>query len=222
MNVQDIRGLFRSAYREGNFVTDKSGVKMVELTGVSFTADEPTIFGVENREYVEREKAWYDSQSLSVNDIKPPVPEIWKAVASKDGKINSNYGWCVYSLGNEHQYSHVLSTLMNQEQSRRAVMVYTRPSIQEDYRKDGMSDFICTNAVQYLIRDDQLKVIVQMRSNDVVFGYKNDLAWQVEVQERLLTDLNKFRHDGQLTSGEITWQVGSLHIYERHFKYLEI
>ena len=97
-------------------------------------------------------------------------------------------------------------------------MIYTRPSMQSDYREDGMSDFMCTNTVQYLIRDNRLEVVVQMRSNDVVFGYKNDLAWQVEVQSRLVEDLNRTMN---ISSGRIYWQVGSLHIYERHFKYLE-
>ena len=46
----------------------------------------------------------------------------------------------------------------------------------------GMSDFICTNAVSYMIRDDELISVVQMRSNDVVYGYKNDYAWQKWMQ----------------------------------------
>jgi len=49
-----------------------------------------------------------------------------------------------------------------------------------------------------------------MRSNDVVFGYKNDYAWQVHVHEQLANDLG-------VIPGEIHWNVGSLHVYERHF-----
>jgi len=77
-----------------------------------------------------------------------------------------------------------------------------------------MSDFMCTNAVQYLIRDDVLNVIVQMRSNDVVFGYRNDFAWQDYVASLLETAL---RCDGR----KIIWNVGSLHVYERHFSLVE-
>jgi thymidylate synthase len=83
-----------------------------------------------------------------------------------------------------------------------------------EYNLNGMSDFICTNAVQYLIRDNMLHAIVQMRSNDVVFGYRNDSAWQEYV-------LNKLANDLGIAAGGITWQVGSLHVYERHFKYIE-
>ena len=95
-------------------------------------------------------------------------------------------------------------------------MIYTRPTMHTDYCRDGMSDFCCTNAVQYLIRDSKLHVVVQMRSNDLIFGYKNDRAWQVEVQSRLLKDLN-LKGENAYTAGDIIWNVGSLHVYERHF-----
>jgi thymidylate synthase len=81
----------------------------------------------------------------------------------------------------------------------------------EDYNEDGMSDFMCTNAVQYMIRDEQLIAVVQMRSNDVVFGYRNDYAWQWHVANQLSEDL------GLKTWPKIIWHVGNLHVYERHF-----
>ena len=74
----------------------------------------------------------------------------------------------------------------------------------------GKNDFICTNAVTYYIRNDELQAVVQMRSNDVVFGYKNDYAWQQTVLENMANDLG-------IDPGFITWQVQNLHVYERHF-----
>ena len=79
-----------------------------------------------------------------------------------------------------------------------------------DYDIRGRSDFMCTNAVQYLIRENRLHAVVQMRSNDVVFGYRNDYAWQSHVMDKLCNELNVER-------GNIHWNVGSLHVYERHF-----
>jgi thymidylate synthase len=49
-----------------------------------------------------------------------------------------------------------------------------------------------------------------MRSNDVVFGYKNDYAWQQFVLHELAKDLF-------LEPGKMIWQVQNLHVYERHF-----
>ena len=64
------------------------------------------------------------------------------------------------------------------------------------------------------VRNDELQAVVQMRSNDVVFGYKNDYAWQQNVLESLSQDLG-------IDPGFITWQVQNLHVYERHFHLVE-
>jgi len=216
LQVKDIRQYFRDALARGEFVTDKTGVKTLELIGASFIANEPAIFGEVNWDYVSREIAWYDSLSLKVADIPGGAPKIWQQVASKDGEINSNYGWCIYSEANHKQYWSVLLELLANPNSRRAVMIYTRPTMHKDYSRDGMSDFMCTNAVQYLIRNDKVHAVIQMRSNDVVFGYKNDRAWQSEVLNRLVLDLNQ-KGDNNYSAGDIIWNVGSLHVYERHF-----
>jgi thymidylate synthase len=49
-----------------------------------------------------------------------------------------------------------------------------------------------------------------MRSNDVIFGYRNDYAWQEYVLCELADELG-------VDDGEIYWQVQNLHVYERHF-----
>jgi thymidylate synthase len=216
LQVKDIREYFRGEHAAKRYVTDKTGAKTLELVGASFIADEPAVFGVVNHDYVERECQWYDSMSLSVSDIPGGAPKIWQQVASSKGEINSNYGWMIYSEQNHKQYWSTLLELLVHPNSRRAVMIYTRPTMHTDYCRDGMSDFCCTNAVQYLIRDSKLHVVVQMRSNDLIFGYKNDRAWQVEVQSRLLKDLN-LKGENAYTAGDIIWNVGSLHVYERHF-----
>lgn len=208
--VSNIRNIFYETMRNGAFVTDKSGVKTIEIMNASFIADEPIIFGTPNDDYIERELRWYKSMSLNVNDIPPPVPSIWKAVATKDGFINSNYGWCIYSQENGMQFFKCVEELKRNQDSRRAIMIYTRPSMQEDYNKDGMSDFMCTNTVQYLVRNGQVNALVYMRSNDAVFGYKNDYAWQKYV-------LNHVSQETGIPAGNIYWNVASLHVYERHF-----
>ena len=211
LKVEHIREHFIDELKYGRFVTDKTGVKTIELIGASFEANQPTIFGDVNDEYVERELEWYKSMSLYVKDIPGKTPAIWKQVASTEGKINSNYGWAIYSEDNGLQYLNVLDELTKNPNSRRAVMIYTRPTMWSDYNHNGMSDFMCTNAVQYMIRDGQLVAIVQMRSNDVVFGYRNDYAWQKYVADELSADLELSRQP------KIIWQVGNLHVYERHF-----
>jgi len=211
LKVEDIRNHFIDELMDSNFVTDKTGVKTIEMIGATFEANEPTIFGDVNDDYIQRELEWYESMSLYVDDIPGITPAIWQQVADRGGKINSNYGWAIYHKDNHLQYVRVFNELLHLPNSRRAVMIYTRPTMWEDYKRDGMSDFMCTNTVQYMIRNQQLVAIVQMRSNDVVFGYRNDYAWQKHVADTLTADL------GLTKEPKIIWHVGSLHVYERHF-----
>ena len=218
--VYDIRHQLINELHDQNFVTDKSGVKTIEIVNASFIADEAAIFGTPNQDYIERELKWYRSMSRNVNDIPGGTPEIWKMVADKNGMINSNYGWCIYSEENGYQFAKVVEELVKSPLSRRATMIYTRPSMHEDYNKNGMSDFMCTNTVQYFIRKGKLHASVYMRSNDAVFGYKNDYAWQKYVQEQVLEAINGKRST-VYDIGDLFWNVSSLHVYERHFKLVE-
>ena len=212
--VNQVREYFRQAKKIGDYVIDKTGVKTIELINANFIADEPAIFGTINTDYIARELEWYKSQSLNVNDIPGGAPQVWKQVATDHGEINSNYGWCIYSQENGNQYEKVADELRANPNSRRAIMIYTRPHMHYDYKFLGMNDFMCTNTVQYFIRNDKLYVIVNMRSNDVVYGYKNDYAWQEYVALQLCDEL-------AIELGHIFWSVGSLHVYERHFGLIE-
>jgi thymidylate synthase len=211
ISIDTIRNHFKHALENEDFVIDKTGAKMLELVGESFIANQPAIFGTVNEEYVQNELDWYISTSLNVNDIPGGPPKIWQQVADENGFINSNYGWCIFHPDNGFQYDRVKEELLRNPYSRRAAMIYNRPSMHMDYNANGMSDFMCTNAVQYLYRNGKLNAVVQMRSNDVVFGYKNDYAWQKFVLDKLAADL-------ETDPGQIIWNAGSLHVYERHFK----
>jgi thymidylate synthase len=208
--VNDVRTWFCQQKFLQEHVTDKTGCKMIEVIGATFIADEPVIFGVVNQAYVECEIQWYRSMSRNVNDIPGGPPAAWKACAASDGTINSNYGFLIWGEENHDQYKNVLAELKRAPESRRAEMIYTRPSIWKEYNRDGMSDFICTDAVQYFIRDGRLIADVRMRSNDVVFGYKNDKFWQDYVHAQLASDLG-------IPVGPMIWHAGSLHVYERHW-----
>ena len=222
MTIEEIRKYFADQYTNKNFVVDKSGVTTLELVGASFCADQPSIFGEINDDYIQRELEWYLSMSLYVDDIPGTVPKIWKDVSSSEGKINSNYGYLMFSSENFCQYENVLMELTRSPNSRRAVAIYTRPTMHSNWCVNGMSDFICTNAVQYLIRNGMLEVVVQMRSNDVVYGYRNDYAWQRYVQDKLVYDYNcGTKKADKIVPGNITWQVGSLHVYSRHYSLVE-
>ena len=226
INMQDVREAFITKYKNKDFTLDKTGVRTVELLGYSYIADEEVLFGTLNREYAEKELKWYESQSLNVYDMPNP-PKIWRQVCDKDGFINSNYGWMIFSKENGEQYKHCLRELRKNVDSRRAMMIYQRPSMQEDYNRNGMSDFCCTNTVQVCVRNQgtleapeyRLHYIVNQRSCDAIFGLKNDLFWHRHVMDKLVQDLQD-DYKG-IQKGNLIHQVGSLHVYERHWKFIE-
>jgi thymidylate synthase len=218
VKVEDIRKEFIGMYQNEMFLETSSG-KMLEIIGAHFIADENFIIGKPNEEYIKREIEWYKSQSLNVWDIKGNVPKIWQMVSANDGTINSNYGWCIYSKENGEQFKNVLRKLKQDKNSRQAIMIYNRPSMHTEWNENNRSDFMCCQNVQYFIRDDKLHCVVNFRSNDARFGYLNDYAWMKYVQEELFEEL-KIQYK-KLEIGDIIWNAGSLHIYERDFKLIE-
>lgn len=217
--VEDVRDQLVEIYLDENFVIDKSGCKLVEVLAAQFIANEPSIFGKINEGYVKRELEWYMSMSLNVNTIPPPVPKAWLDVADNQGFINSNYGYLVFSPANHMQFKHVIEELESNSDSRRAMMVYNRPSIWNDYKASGKNDFICCTSVQYLIRENVLYTIVNFRSNDVFAGYRNDKAFQDFVTDKVHDRLVVKYPD--LRIGDMIWNASSLHVYERDFYLLQ-
>lgn len=218
--VNDIREYFIGELHDEAFTIDKTGQRTIEMLGASFIADQSSIFGKPADEYIAKEIEWYESQSTNINDIygdERPAPAAWEYAADKHGNINSNYGKLIFSEEYFDQFNSVVFELDDNRDTRRASMIYTRPSIWTEFDKGGMSDFICTNSVTYYIRYNVLHAVVQMRSNDVVFGYKNDYAWQQYVLKKVCDAYNKLNMFDPIEPGDIVWQVQNLHVYERHF-----
>lgn len=214
MTINDVRQHFIDELRNKNFTTDRTGAQTIELLGASFIADEPAVFGTPNEDYIRKEINWYESQSTNIFDLDTDPPEAWKYTANDHGEINSNYGHLIFSDKYFAQFYQVADELIRNPDSRRAIMIYIRPSIWYEFDENGKNDFICTNAHTYYIRENKLHVVVQMRSNDLIFGYRNDYAWAKYVLESLQRDL-KSSLDVEL--GNIYWQVQNLHVYSRHF-----
>jgi len=223
-SVHDIREFFKGELADEAFTIDKTGQKTIELIGANFIATEPAIFGEPVPSYINAELAWYESQSTNINDIHGPdknPPAAWEYAADPHGNINSNYGHLVFANKYHNQYKKAFDELQKNPDSRRAQMVYNRPSIWVEFDEGGKSDFICTNAQTFYIRDGLLQMVSQMRSNDVVFGYKNDYAWAQYLMDKFVKDWNDcadtYGVNDRIEKGMLVWQVMNLHVYERHF-----
>ena len=214
-DCNDIRNTLKEKYKNKDF--DATG--NVSIIAASFVADEPYIIRPANEDYVERELAWYLSESLNVHDIPGKTPKIWEQVADKDGFINSNYGWTTFSKENYNQFDKVVTELANNKASRQGVIIFIRPTMHEDSKRNGMHDFICTYCYNFKIEDNKLYMIVNMRSNDCVYGYDNDWAFANYVHNRMYAELKKTYTDLEL--GVMFWRADNFHVYPRHFQFLE-
>lgn len=224
-NTTDIRNIFIKKLKNNDVRELYNGtVKTLEIQNAHFVCDKDWIVREPNYDYASREIEWYNTQSLYVEDIPGNTPKIWNDCADSDGKINSNYGWCIFSNENGNQYKNCIRTLMNDNFSRQAVMIYNRPSMYSDANKNGMHDFMCTFCTQMFLNklNDNtfsLKYIVYQRSCDAVFGFNNDHLWHKYVALKLVDDLNS-RVINVTKLDPIEFNVGSLHVYERHWKFL--
>lgn len=219
-----------------------------ELLHQVFLADKNYIIRKPKEPYQTNELNWFISQSRNIKDLKTFagfIPKIWKEIAEVDGTINSNYGWCCLSEENGSQFEHAMRHLELDKNSRRAIMIYNRPSMHVDWnnnRKDetfrGVSfedswltdredqykarkgDFMCCQNNHFIIRDNKLIMTVHMRSLDAVFGYNADYIWFDYIFNLAVQYLKKTYED--LERGEMVIYADSVHVYEMHYKDLEI
>lgn len=229
MNTDDIKQELVRKYKAGEFRINKTGVKTVELQNAHFIADKDFILREPNYDYAKREIEWYHSMSRNVYDIPGETPKIWKQVADVNGDINSNYGWMVWSKENGSQYNNCIWKLADDPTTREAVMIYTRPSMHVDAIANQMHDFCCTHYVHCFLNNHttadgiktySLKYIVYQRSVDSVFGYDNDILWHKHVYSLMLNELSD-KLGVSIVAEPIEYNAGSIHVYERHFKFLE-
>lgn len=220
-DCDDIVEILKDKYKNKQF--DSTG--NVSILSASFVVTKPYLIREANEDYVQRELKWYLSESLNVNDIPGKTPKIWEQVADKDGFINSNYGWTTFSKDNYSQFDKVVEELSKNKYSRQGVVIFVRPTMHEDSKRNGMHDWICTYCYNFKVEKDndgidKLYMMVNMRSNDSVFGFANDQPFANYVFDKMLEELKKVHPE--LQKGVMFWKADNLHVYPRHFKYLEI
>ena len=219
---------------------NENGTK--ELLHAVFVADKNYIVRRPKEPYQTNELEWFISQSRNVEDLKSFagfIPKIWKDIKNENNIINSNYGWCCLSEENGSQFVNALKHLEKDKNSRRAIMIYNRPSMHTDwcsYRsipktttkiweqwhhlspnqyKMILGDFMCCQNNHFIIRDNKLIMTVHMRSLDAVYGYNADYIWFDWIFNKAIQYLKKTYED--LERGEMVIYADSVHVYEKHY-----
>ena len=104
----------------------------------------------------------------------------------------------------------ILRALVSDRDSRQIVFPILRI---EDIVKET-KDTPCTISLQLLLRDDKLHMIVNMRSNDIMWGLPYDMFSFSTFQEVIANTLG-------VHVGEYIHRPGSLHLYEHHYDLFE-
>lgn len=237
---------FRKIYADvgaGNQVSPR-GQKVIEVENYSYVLPPYARFAnFEARKlklgYVKKELLWYlnaEPYDLSIVD----AASLWQELPNSDGTINSHYGAHVFgreqhsmiggiaingsayiapkSIGSPlkatSQFDYIISTLLQDKDSRRAsATILNRTHLLSKDTKD----YPCTYALNFRIRNDELKMSVHMRSQDAVFGMGNDAPAFSVIQELVFVTLKDLGYPS-LKMGSYHHIADSFHYYERHFE----
>jgi len=213
--------LIDDVYNNSTYLSAPRGQKIREKLGVSFTIENPRhrIPYVAGRKfsvtYMVAELLWYLSANNKTEWISK-YSAFWKDISDDGVTANSAYGARLFAPnekianGRFTQWQYVVNELRRDPDSRRAVMHLRMPA-------DGIDaklDVPCTLTLQFFIRDNELHMIVNMRSSDLIFGIAYDIPAFTFFQEILAGQLG-------VELGSYTHMSNSLHIYERHFEMVE-
>lgn len=129
---------------------------------------------------------------------------------SDDGKVwRAGYGPRIRAWSHAcDQLFAVVRELREAPESRRAVINLFDPSSDMEPTRDVP----CTNWLQFSIRDGVLFLAVTIRSNDLFWGFSGINAFEWSVLHEMVAYWTNTR------VGPVTYFVGSLHVYERHFE----
>ena len=153
------------------------------------------------------------------------LSKVWERIQNPDGTVNASYGYMVYHLkdaGNPDfdqkmmsQWDWAKNRLLLLKKTNQAYIHFNRPKDQWN----GNLDQPCCLNIQFLIRNDQLHLIVNMRSNDLVYGIPYNMLYFVKLMHRMLAELKSVY--STLTIGNYYYNAVSLHFYLKHLDKVE-
>lgn len=163
--------------------------------------------GKKELKYIKQEINWFLGR-----DYKPI-----EYFVNRDGP-NSNYGAMCLKHQNYAGYTQIQwceDKLKADKNTRQAVTFYNSP----EYQYKGNIDFVCTLTQMFSIKNDRLNTTINIRSSDILNGFRYDMIWY-RVYQQLLCDKLKFSYP-ELDIGSMTFNIFSAHYYLRDEALLE-
>lgn len=165
--------------------------------------------GGTNLTYLAAELLWYWSAR---NDLKfiGKFSNMWDKVTDDGETANSAYGYILQKKHGFNQIEKIIELLKVDPYSRRAVININVPNENVINTKDEM----CTICMNYQIRNNKLHCTCVMRSNDLNYGLRNDIAYFIYLQKYIASKLG-------VAVGTYTHFAMSIHFYDRDFDFVK-
>ena len=170
---------------------------------------------------------YFDKESILFDegDCKglTTISKVWDKIKTPKGHVHSNYGHMVFhtkDVGSREfepdrplvsGWEWAKERLLLCDDTNQAVIVFLRPCHQYETNLDQP----CTTNIQFLMRDGELHLFSNMRSNDIVYGTPYNLMYFVRLLHRMVRELKERKYK-DLKPGNIYHHVTSLHMYEKH------
>lgn len=191
--------------------TKPRGMMVYEMIGYQsiIYMDNPIIFNPHRNlgyKFMAAEAAWILSGSNRVSEIAPYSKDISKF------SDNGETFFGAYGPPITEQFMYVVDALINDRDTRQAVLTIWRqnPPITKDVP--------CTVSLQFLIRDNLLHCVANMRSSDLWLGHPYDIFNFSAVSFAVLLALSKFTNTESIKLGRLFLNAGSKHLYERNIE----
>jgi len=208
-------------YYNYEYETSPRGKYIREITNLTIVIENPLSNMYKNeirslpKKYLAGELIWYFSGRNDVDFISK-YSKFWNNIVNPDGKtVNSAYGYLLFTE-QPNQWHWAKSSLINDKDSRQAIMHFNKPHHQFYNNKD----FVCTMYMKFDIRNNKLNAFVSMRSSDAIRGITYDWTFFMLLQEHMLFELRNEKYP-DLEIGTFTFLANSAHIYEEHFQLVE-
>lgn len=189
-----------------------------DAASITFDSNHPILFNFPARKlnvkYAVEEFLWYVRADKNDDSITEHAT-MWKKLKQDDGSFFSNYGQYIFRKFTPDGISlfrFAYEELVRNHGTRRAAI----PLLQASHCFHANSDMVCTFAIQFFIRNGYLNMIVNMRSNDAVWGLTND-AFCFCMLHRMMYGLMR-EVVPNLRLGVYIHTANTLHVYERHYE----
>ena len=145
--------------------------------------------------------------ATNIKDFKKYGCNYWDNWADSNGNLGPIYGkqWVEFNGQNVNQIQNIINEAKQNPESRRLLVSAWNPAQQHE-----MALPPCFHSFQLNIDNNNLNMLANMRSVDLMVGFPSDVFFHYVLQQIFCAELG-------LEPGKLCFAMGDVHIYKNHF-----